>query len=482
MTERAAAAPRPLTRRAVVAGALASAVVATDRTKGVAAPFVPRTAAPSLADWNALDRRLAGDVLTPGETAYGTAKRLFNPRWDGATPAAVVRVRSTADVAEAVHFAQSRGLRTVVRAGGHSYTGASTRSDAMVIDLRALRGVSLSGTTATVGGGATLYPVKAALAAHGRSIPTGTCPTVGAGGLTLGGGIGVDSRLHGLTCDAVVGATVVTPDGTIRRVDATHGSALFGALRGGGGGLGVVTAWRYRTHATRRLGFFFVTFPASSAVRVLTAWARWQAAAPRSVWGSARVEALGSRGLRVRVVGVCTAGAEAAQAEALVRAVGVRPTSRSTRQSDYMDGVRLLGGGTTSVRESFYAGSDVVRTMTTGAATAIVTVMARRARAGGTGAAIIDPLDGRVHDVAASATAFPWRAHTATVQWYIGLGSSSSAAWSDAAKVVEAAHATMGSHSSGGYLNYIERGRPLSAYLAGNLTRVQSLRPLYGVR
>lgn len=456
-----------ITRRAVLGGGLG----------------VPLAGAGSArTDWRALDRAIDGDVLTPGGSGYASAARLFNPRWDAARPAAIVRVRSTADVAEAVTFARRRGVRTVVRAGGHSYVGASTGQEAMVLDLRALDSVHLSGTTATVGGGATLYPVKAALDARSRSIPTGSCPTVGAGGLTLGGGVGVDTRLHGLTCDAVVGATVVTRDGQVRRVDASSGSSLFWALRGGGGGLGVVTAWRYRTHATRRLGFFFLTYPTSAATRVLTGWARWQAAAPRSAWAGVHVEALGRQGVRVRVVGVCTAGAEGGHTEDLTRQVGVAPTSRSTRQTSHLDGVRLLGGGTTSARESFYAGSDVIARMTSGTAEAVVGVMARRARAGGTGAAILDPLDGRVHDLSREDTAFPWRAHTATVQWYLGLRDSSAGTWSAAADVVDAAHRALGTRSSGGYLNYLERGRPLRDYLAGSTDRVVSLRSRYGVR
>ena len=40
-------------------------------------------------------------------------------------------------------------------------------------------------TQATVAAGAGLYSVHRALAAEGRSIPTGTCPTVGTAGLSL---------------------------------------------------------------------------------------------------------------------------------------------------------------------------------------------------------------------------------------------------------------------------------------------------------
>lgn len=44
-----------------------------------------------------------------------------------------------------------------------------------------------------------LYAVHQALAGESRAIPTGSCPTVGVAGLTLGGGLGADSRHAGLT-------------------------------------------------------------------------------------------------------------------------------------------------------------------------------------------------------------------------------------------------------------------------------------------
>lgn len=43
-----------------------------------------------------------------------------------------------------------------------------------------------------------LYAVHQALAGESRAIPTGSCPTVGVAGLTLGGGLGADSRHAGV--------------------------------------------------------------------------------------------------------------------------------------------------------------------------------------------------------------------------------------------------------------------------------------------
>ena len=102
-------------------------------------------------------------------------------------------------MAAAIEFAQKFNLRSRPKAGGHSYVGASVVNDGLVIDVSRINGVGYraSDKTALVGAGAELYRVHKRLAASGRTIPTGTCPTVGAAGLTLGGGLGVASRQTG---------------------------------------------------------------------------------------------------------------------------------------------------------------------------------------------------------------------------------------------------------------------------------------------
>ena len=51
--------------------------------------------------------------------------------------------------------------------------------------------------TVTVQAGANLVEVNGALWAHKLAIPTGTCPTVGIAGFTLGGGHGLLLRKRG---------------------------------------------------------------------------------------------------------------------------------------------------------------------------------------------------------------------------------------------------------------------------------------------
>ena len=55
-----------------------------------------------------------------------------------------------------------------------------------------------------VGAGARLIDVYTRARAAGLTIPAGSCPTVGVGGLALGGGVGLASRALGTTSDNIV--------------------------------------------------------------------------------------------------------------------------------------------------------------------------------------------------------------------------------------------------------------------------------------
>ncbi len=434
------------------------------------------------AQWVRFAHTVKGPVYLPGTGPYDRGKLLFDTRYDGRRPAALLRVAAASDVQRAMAFATEHGLRVAPRGGGHSYIGASAASGALVLDMRHYTGVTYHARTRTadVRAGEGLYAVHAALAPHGATLPTGTCPTVGTAGLTLGGGIGVESRAHGLTCDRLIAATVVLPDGTLRRVsDRTHPD-LFWALRGGGGGqIGLVTRLTFATHAATAKGIFSLTFPASAATDVVAGWSSWLGSAPRRRWAGVHVNALGDGRIAVSILGVTPAGDERAAGRSLIRAIGTAPTRTAYQRLAYLSAVRYLGGGSTSARTGFLAGSDIITRPLheTRAPHAIVEAIKDRSAAGGTAAGLLDPLDGDVSAPRVASTAFPWRHHEASLQWYVGVGRGGSyprsRAW------IDSAHRRVRAYSAGGYVNYLEADTPAARYYGPNLARLRSLRQTY---
>lgn len=461
-------------------GSTTASTSTTDVTTSTSStPTASSTAArtPTTKDWIAFARTVQGPVELPGTSQYNAAKLVFDTHFDGNRPAAVMVVERTEDIARAMQFATTHGLQIAPRGGGHSYVGASAANGTLVLDLRPLHSVSYSAAdrSVRVSTGANLYAVKSRLAAYGRALPTGTCPTVGAAGLTLGGGLGVESRAHGLTCDRMTSAQLVLPDGRTITADAHQNADVFWALRGGGGGLiGLVTRMRFATHAATRKGIFTLTFGGRSAVPVMTGWARWIATTTRTRWAGVHVDAIGGGNLHVSILGVCEAGDERAAAHSVIAAIGVSPTTAAYRELSYLDSVIHLGGGTTSPRQGFTAGSDILAEVDTTAASAIAEAVIARSRADGAGSALLDPLTGAVAGPGATTTAFPWRDHVASVQWYAGgTGYSSAQAW------IADAHRRLAGRSSGGYVNYLESGQSARRYFAGNTARLTQLRQKY---
>ena len=184
-------------------------------------------------------------------------------------------------------------MRIVPRSGGHSYGGYSSTSG-VIVDVSRLNGVSLDSVRrAVVGAGARLIDVYDGLWQHGRTVPAGSCPTVGIAGLALGGGVGLASRKYGLTCDNLLEATVVLANGTAVVANARQHPDLYWALRGGGGGnFGIVTRLVFRTHPVGQVATYALEWPWSDAAKVVQAWQKLAPHAPDGLFSVLNLNAV----------------------------------------------------------------------------------------------------------------------------------------------------------------------------------------------
>jgi hypothetical protein len=82
---------------------------------------------------------------------------------------------------------------------------------------------------------------------------------------------------------------LVTADGSELRVDAATDPELFWALRGGGGGFGVVTAIEVDLFPAAKVITGGAYWPAAHAERLLNIWLRWTQDAPWAATTSVRV-------------------------------------------------------------------------------------------------------------------------------------------------------------------------------------------------
>jgi FAD/FMN-containing dehydrogenase len=205
-------------------------------------------------DLEELRSSIAGDVLAPGDDDYDAARGCFNALVDR-RPAAIARCLGADDVAAAFGFARASRLEVAVRGGGHNPAGHCVVDDGLVIDLTRMRTVEVDpdARVARTAGGATWLDFDSATQAHGLVAPGGIVGSTGVCGLALGGGIGYLTAQHGLTCDNLIGAEIVTPNGDVIRADAARNPDLLWALRGGGGNFGVATRLDFRLHRLERV-------------------------------------------------------------------------------------------------------------------------------------------------------------------------------------------------------------------------------------
>lgn len=229
--------------------------------------------------------RVRGAVYCAGDTGYDSVRAIWNGMINR-RPALIVQCLGTADVMAAVNFARDRALPLAIRAGGHSVAGNGLCDDGLVIDLTRLDGVRVdpAARLARVGGGARWADLDHEAQAFGLACTGGVVSSTGVAGLTLGGGIGYLTRSHGLACDNLLSADVVTATGELVHASARDNPDLLWALRGGGGNFGVVTSLEFQLHPVGPMVAAAVVFHGMAGARdVLAGYRDYALAAPDQV-------------------------------------------------------------------------------------------------------------------------------------------------------------------------------------------------------
>jgi FAD/FMN-containing dehydrogenase len=463
---------------------------------------------PTDADWAALARSLQGTLVRPDSPQYLTAYQLYSPRFDGIRPEAIAYCASPADAQACLSFIRKFGLPLAARGGGHSYAGYSTTTG-LVVDVTRMNAVQVNASAgnASVGAGARLIDVYAAVAQHGMVIPAGSCPTVGIAGVTLGGGIGVLGRKFGLTCDNLLAAQVVVADGRILTCDANTNADLFWALRGGGGGnFGVVTSFTFQTHQVATLSLFTLNWPWSSAANMVDAWQNWAPHTPDELWSNCLLLGTADKNsdpiARVNGVYVGDTAALNPLLRQLTNSMTVAPASNYVSESGILETMLIEAGcygktvsechlpGQTpdgqEQRDTYSAKSDFyTRTLPRQGIDNLVSAIDRR-QASSTiagGGILLDASGGAINRVTADATAFVHRDALFSAQYLAHWDAN------DPAAVIVANYSwladtwqAMRPYASGAaYQNYIDPNLAdwQHAYYGANLSRLQRIKAIY---
>jgi len=225
-------------------------------------------------------------AIYPDDPQYNTVRLIFNKRFTY-FPKAIITPRTFKQAQYVVRIFKKYHLPFSVRSGGHCHEPGSLSSD-YVLDLQKFNDIILDEEQGEVyiGAGALLGNVIQKLGEIGYAIPTGTCPSVGVAGLSLGGGIGYLSRPFGLTCDSIKSITLLNADAEVIEVNQSNYPDLFWALRGGGNGsFGAVLGFTFQMHKVPVVTFYELIWEWDFQLipSIFDAWQSWVQTLPNNI-------------------------------------------------------------------------------------------------------------------------------------------------------------------------------------------------------
>jgi FAD/FMN-containing dehydrogenase len=421
---------------------------------------------------------LTGDVLVEGDPEYERARLCFNLLIDR-RPSAIARCVDANDVAAALAFGQARSLEIAVRGGGHNPAGHCAVDDGLVIDLSRMRDVRVDPENgiAHSQGGATWLDFDAATQAHGLVTPGGVVGSTGVTGLTLGGGIGHLTAQHGLTCDNLIAAELVTPAGEIVRASDDQNQELLWGLRGGGGNFGVVVQAEYRLHPLRQVIGGRLEYEGDDVAEALRLFRELANEGPPELSIQAQLGTDASLVPQLVVVPCYTGTGDDPEALGPLRALAGH-AGDGVRRQGFLEQQRIFDPGY-GVDRNYWKGHFVAE-LPDELIDDLIGCMTALGRP--PGGILIESLHGAPNDVAPSSAALGYRDAAFNV--------SAMASWTDPAhddESIDWARSTAAAIEpwsvSGGYANYMQADEPIdrvrAAFGPDSFARLQALKSRY---
>jgi hypothetical protein len=229
-------------------------------------------------------------VHVPGSRGYREATAVYNLSAPIQPDEAVI-ADSARSVAAAIARARSRGLDVEMISTGHASSMAGQMDGALLVRTVPSGPVEIDPRKrrARIPAGTRWGAVAEAAAHYGLGAMHGSSADVGAVGYLVRGGLSFYGRRFGLAVNSLRAVELVAADGQLHRLDVDHEPSLFWAIRGGGGGFGVVTAVEIELFDAAGVWTGADWWAISDAGPLLDAWTRWTKAAPRELTTSLRI-------------------------------------------------------------------------------------------------------------------------------------------------------------------------------------------------
>lgn len=425
-----------------------------------------------------------GKIILPGSVAYEKARQEWN-RSIQKFPVAIAYCRSAYEICRALYWAKRHGLTVRIRSGGHNYEGFSVGNSALVIDTSCMKNavIDVQNQCVRIGGGVDNRQLYQLVGSEGYPFPSGTCPSVCASGLTLGGGWGLSSRLFGLTCDSLLEIEMVDVRGRLIKANRQCHPNLFWASCGGGGGnFGVITSLSYRLLARLfDVTFVNIEYPQVSqdtAVEYLDTWQQWLENADVRITPLSRIfnSAEKGRGIFLRGIFYGTPAEAQQELEPFLNITGAELTIQAMT---FLEAASIAASVYPPYELFRFAGRFVYEKYTKDELARIVSLISTRSQGADDASLALYALGGKVSERTPFETAFYYRGARYIMGietvWQNPADEQQNLAW------LRPRYAYLESISFGSYINfpYLGTSRYMDAYYGENARRLIKIKQQY---